>query len=106
MPERLLQVWASFRSRQSFWSRVATRVPCVVTWFLSCRHLLGRDIVFSCRGSVAFLYCDDVTIAVSLSRPRRPRQVDKRLGVTPFVLQQVWSWQGFISLDRVFFLSR
>ena len=36
--------------------------------------MLGRDIVFSCRDSALFLYRDDVSIEVSMSRSRRPRQ--------------------------------
>ena len=27
---------------------------------------------------------------------------DKRLGVTPFMLQQIWPWQGFLCRDKAF----
>ena len=67
MEERLLQVKASFRSRQSFWS-------CVTTWFLGCRQLFGRDIVFPCRDNALLLCRDDVMIKVSMSGSRWPRQ--------------------------------
>ena len=73
MQERLLQVWASFRSRQEFPGRdnisglVATGVPCVATWSSGCRQLLGCDIVFSCHDSALFLCCDDVVTEVSMS---------------------------------------
>ena len=67
MEERPLQVWASLRSRQSFWS-------CVATWFLGCRQLLGRDIVFPCRDNALLLCRNDVMTKVSLSRSRWPRQ--------------------------------
>ena len=62
MPERLLQICRFAQvlgrnrgfmvaigvscSQQSFRSCVATRVPCVATWFSSCKQLLSRDIVF------------------------------------------------------------
>ena len=74
MPERLLQVWGSFRSRQSFWSYVATGVPYVVTWFSGCWQLISRDIVFPCRNSSLLLYRDDAVTEVSMLQPRRPRQ--------------------------------
>ena len=49
-------------------------VPCVATWFLGCRQLLGRDIVFSCRENALLLCRDDDTTEVSMSRLRRIRQ--------------------------------
>ena len=58
---------ATGKSRQRFWSCVMTGVPCVVTWFSSCRQFLGRDIVFSCCDSALFLCHDDVAIEVPMS---------------------------------------
>ena len=52
---------------------VATWVPYVATWLPGFMHLLGRDIVCPCRDNVLLLYCDNATIEVSLSRPRRSR---------------------------------
>ena len=37
-----------------------------LAWFSGYRQLLGRNIVFLCRDSALFLYCDDVAIEVFL----------------------------------------
>ena len=53
-----------------FWFCVATGVPCVATWLLGLRQLLGQDIVFPCRDSVLLLCRDNVTTEATLSRKR------------------------------------
>ena len=70
MPERLLQVGASFRSRQGFPSRDRVSGP------MSHRGSLCRDMVLrlqavawsrQCHDIALFLYRDDVAIKVSMS---------------------------------------
>ena len=82
MPERLLQVWASFRSLQSFLVTIEFLILC------HDKGSLCHDTI-PCRGSALF--------------PCRNREGhNKRSGVAPFVLQQVWPWQGFLCRDRAF----
>ena len=45
MLERLLQVWASFRSRQHFRSCVVTGVPCVATKYFHVTTVLCFSVV-------------------------------------------------------------
>ena len=47
---------------------------CVATWFSGFKRLLCRDIVFHVVTVLLFLCRDNVTIEVSVSRPRRSRQ--------------------------------
>ena len=100
-----------------------TGVPCVVTWFSGCKHLLGCDIAFPCRDSVLLFYIDNVGTEVSLSRPRRPRQevscctlhvmtgfgqeVKFLCRERVFYVATEFGWdQGFLCCDMVVFMSR
>ena len=73
------------RDRGSLCRDVVLRVQ-VVSWSRHCIFMSRRCLL---------LYRDNAAIEVFMSRSRRPRQV------APFVLQHVWSWQGFLCHEKV-----